>query len=191
MLRDVEVRESVADGLSLQRSRYDIARSRFVDNAGDGLDAGWSQGSVRESLFANNGDDGLDLGTSEARISGSEFRQMTDKGISVGERSRASVTDCAVLDSAIGITSKEDSRVAISNTLIRGNHTGLALYSDNQAYGGGFASVRNSVFSGNVNDMDVAPDSAIEVADVTRERENTIARSFSVFLSSLATSGAR
>jgi hypothetical protein len=39
--------------------------------------------------------------------------------------------------------------------------------------------------------MDVAPDSAIEVADVTRERENTIARSFSVFLSSLATSGAR
>ncbi|MBW2359853.1 MAG: right-handed parallel beta-helix repeat-containing protein [Deltaproteobacteria bacterium] len=191
ILRDVEIRDSVADGLSLQRSRFDIARSRFVANAGDGLDAGWSQGNVNESLFANNGDDGLDLGTSEALVAHSEFRQMTDKGISVGERSRASVTDCAVLDSSIGIASKEDSRVTISGTQFRGNHTGLALYSDNQAYGGGFAAVRNSVFSGNVNDMDVAPESSIEVADVTRERENTLARSFSVFLSSLATSGAR
>ena len=146
---------------------------------------------MSESLFANNGDDGLDLGTSEARITTSEFRQMTDKGISVGERSRASVTDCAVLDSAIGIASKEDSRVALSNTQIRGNHTGLSLYSDNRAYGGGFASVRDSIFSGNVNDMDVAEDSTIEVVDITRERENTVARTFGVFLSSLAASGAR
>lgn len=191
ILRDVEVRDGVADGLSLQRSRYDIARSRFVANAGDGLDAGWSQGSVADSLFANNGDDGLDLGTSEALITRSEFRQMTDKGISVGERSRASISDCAVLDSSVGIASKEDSRATISHTQFRGNHTGLSLYSDNRSYGGGFASVRESVFSGNVNDMDVTPESSIELAEIRRERENTVARTFSVFLSGLAASGAR
>ena len=155
------------------------------------MDAGWSQGSIDESLFANNGDDGVDLGTSEVRIAHSEFRQMTDKGISVGERSRALIEDCVVLDSAIGIASKEDSRATISGTQLRGNRVGLALYSDNHAYGGGFAAVRESVFAGNVSDMDVTPESRVELTDVTRERDNTVARSFSVFLSSLANSGAR
>lgn len=191
ILRHVEVREGAADGLSLQRSRFDIAHSRFVENVGDGTDAGWSQGSVSNSLFSSNGDDGLDLGTSEVSVARSEFRTMRDKGVSVGERSVLTLVRSDVLDSDIGVAAKEDSRAALIETDVRGNRLGVALYRDNPAYGDGYASVTGGTFSGNVEDWQVSPGSEIELAQVRRERENTIARSVSVFLSSLAASGAR
>ena len=191
ILREVEVRDGAADGLSLQRSRFDVAYSRFVANRGDGADAGWSHGSVSDSLFSNNGDDGLDLGTSEVSVARSEFRTMADKGVSVGERSALTLVRSDVLDNDIGVASKEDSRAALIETDVRGNRLGVALYRDNPAYGHGFASVRGGIFSGNVEDWEVADGSEIQLADVQRERENTIARSVGVFLSSLAASGAR
>jgi hypothetical protein len=171
---DLELRDSEVggarhgEGLSLKRAGFDLARTRFVDNASDGLDAGWAQGSVRDCSFVDNGDDGIDLAGTAVRVWDSSFRGMGDKAISAGEKSWVSVADSRIAESRVGIASKEDSRVYVVRTDILSNEIGFALYRDKPIFGPGFGRVTGGRFADNLHDIKIEQDSRLELKGVNQ-----------------------
>lgn len=170
VVEDCEVHDARdADGLSVKRAAFRVARSRFVSNGSDGLEAKWSHGRVSESLFANNADDGLDLADSEVHVEQSAFHWMGDKSISAGARSRVTIDSTRLSDSEIAIASKEDSTVDVRDTEIRRNELGFALYRDKPIFGGGAGTVTGGLFAHNARDFSVEPGSRLELNRVRRE----------------------
>jgi len=169
VIRDCDVRDGHGDdSLSVRRGYFQVARSRFIDNASDGFDAEWSTGTIEQSLFANNRDDGLDLATSEVRVHRGWFRRMGDKAISAGERSQVSVSDSSLVDSQIAIASKEDSRVDVEGSEFRRNEIGISLYRDNRIFGSGFGTVNGGLFAENLRDFAVETGSGLTLNGVER-----------------------
>jgi hypothetical protein len=152
----------------VRRGAFQVARSRFIDNASDGFDAEWTTGSVESCLFANNGDDGLDLATSEVRVHRGWFRRMGDKAISAGERSHVVVSDSTLVDSQIAIASKEDSRVEVRGTEFRRNEIGISLYRDNRVFGSGYGTIDGGLFAENLRDFAVETGSGLTLNGVER-----------------------
>jgi hypothetical protein len=169
VIRDSDVRGAHGDdALSVRRGFFQVARTRFIDNAADGFDAEWSTGSIEQSLFANNGDDGLDLATSEVRVHRGWFRRMGDKAISAGERSRVAVIDSRLVDSQIAIASKEDSRVEVESSEFRRNEIGVSLYRDNRVFGSGYGTISGGLFAENLRDFAVETGSGLTLNGVER-----------------------
>jgi hypothetical protein len=159
-LRASEIRDARGgEGLSVKRGRFEVVRTRFVDNGLDGLDAEWARGSIHDSVFARNGDDGLDLAGSRIRVSNSVFRGMRDKAISAGEDSVLRVADSEISRSRTALVSKEGSRVEVVRTDVVNNDVGFSLYRGKSPFGGGRGHVRGGRFSGNRRDIEIEPGS--------------------------------
>lgn len=196
---DLELRESAiegarrGEGLSVKRGRFVVVGTSFAGNSSDGLDAEWAQGSIRGSSFVDNGDDGLDLAGSAVRVWDSSFRGMADKALSVGERSWVSVADSQIVESRIGIASKEDSRVDVARTNIAGNEIGFALYRDKPLYGAGFGRITGGRLSGNLHDIKLEQDSRIELKGVNQNYASILDALTGLFgtRTALASGGAR
>ncbi|MCG8590580.1 MAG: CotH kinase family protein [Proteobacteria bacterium] len=169
VVRDAEIRGSHrGDGLSIQRGRFEVARTAFLGNRGDGLASRDASGFVRDSLFAHNADDGLDLASSRVRVQGSAFRDMRDKAISAGRRSELALSDSYIVDSQVAVASKEDSVVDVVRTEFRRNGLAVSLRRDAPAFGGGQARVVGGLFAGNRRDFEVDPGSQLELEGVDR-----------------------
>jgi hypothetical protein len=155
-LRASEIRDARGgEGLSVKRGRFEVVRTRFVNNGLDGLDAEWARGSIRDSVFAGNGDDGLDLAGARIRVSNSSFRDMRDKAISAGEDSVLRIADSEISRSRTALVSKEGSWVEVVRTDVVDNDVGFSLYRGKSAFGGGRGHVRGGRFSGNRRDIEI------------------------------------
>jgi len=172
VVEDCEIHDAhKADGMSVKRATFRVARTRFFSNGSDGLESEWSQGEVSDSLFANNGDDGLDLADSKVRVEQSAFYWMGDESISAGARSHVTIASTRLSDSETAIASKEDSTVDVRDTEFRRNELGFSLYRGKPMFGGGSGSVTGGLFAHNERDFSVEPGSRLELNHVQRQRE--------------------
>ncbi len=125
---------------------YDVQEQDAVDF--DGV----SGGIIRNNFISGSNDDGIDIGDgcADVVISGNRISGCVDKAISIGEESKnITVERCILSDSMFGIAVKDNSTAVIDHVTFFGNDTALAGYEKGEdAFGGGTASVTNSIFAG-------------------------------------------
>ena len=123
LLSNVKMRENhdADDVLHIVYSKnVHIIDSSIVDSLHDAIDVDVSDDVLIENVTIQNaGNDCVDVMTSNALLRNYKFDGCGDKGISVGERSVVVSIDGSITEAGIGIESKDESEVLMSNTLIK------------------------------------------------------------------------
>ena len=107
------------DAINLFRCEFNIENIKIENTFSDAFDADFCNGFMKKCSFINCGNDGVDISGGSLEISESEFLNIKDKAISAGEESKIKASKCAVLNSSMGIISKDLSVVeSIENKLL-------------------------------------------------------------------------
>jgi hypothetical protein len=106
------------DAINIVESSF-LLNDVFIDNTlSDGLDSDFSKGSVLHSELLNIGGDGLDFSGSNVLIINTKASNVKDKAVSAGEKSTLNIENSQFSNIGIGVVSKDESAVNVSNTSI-------------------------------------------------------------------------
>ncbi len=130
-------RNQCEDALNIIRSEFIIDNSSFEYIYGDAFDSDFSNGSLLNTEFKNIGNDAIDFSGSTIHIENVIVEKANDKGISGGEQSNLTVENTRIIESNIGVASKDLSIVEIYNSEIRDCNIGLVLLKKKPEYGPG------------------------------------------------------
>jgi hypothetical protein len=136
------------DGLNIVRSDFTIDRTLFADTPSDAFDADFSDGAISDSAFVRIGNDGIDVSGSQVRVTRVRVDGAGDKGLSAGERAELTLNDVDVNEAAIGVASKDDSKVAADHLAIRETAVGYAVYRKKPEFGPASMRVKRSSLVG-------------------------------------------
>lgn len=104
--------------------------------------------NCRVKNFTGSNSDGLDLGQAVVTtIDSVTFFNITDKGISVGLQSKLNVSNCAFVNTNLGLGLKDSSSANINHCTFYGVGTPVACYEKIRGRAGGNAFVKNSILS--------------------------------------------
>jgi len=123
------------DFLNLVHANYHIIGSDFSLVQSDAVDSDYSNGTIKNSSFTNIGNDAMDFSGSKSEISGVTIDRVGDKGISAGEKSKVSGMGINILNTEIGITSKDLSDVELTGVQIKDTRLGIAVFQKKPEYG--------------------------------------------------------
>tara|TARA_B100001057_G_scaffold446114_1_gene484385 strand:+ start:16784 stop:19561 length:2778 start_codon:yes stop_codon:yes gene_type:complete len=134
-------------------SNVKIKNSQFYNSIGDALDIDVSDVIISNCYFEHSGNDSIDFMSSRAKIENTNIFHSGDKGISVGENSKISIIKSSITKSFIGVESKDNSLVKMTNSSLINNNISLHGYNKNWRYGkeGGNFDIENSKFISNTN----------------------------------------
>ena len=123
------------DFLNLIHTKYRIVGSEFSLVQSDAVDSDYSLGSIENSTFADVGNDAMDFSGSKAEISDIAMDRVGDKGISAGEKSKVTGIRINILNTEIGITSKDLSEVELTGVQIKDTRLGIAAFQKKPEFG--------------------------------------------------------
>jgi hypothetical protein len=135
------------DFLNIIRSSFSIDNSKFENVLFDALDSDFSKGTVSNSSFSSVGNDALDFSGSEVVLNNLKINKVGDKAMSVGERSDIKASNISILNSYIGIASKDSSRVLVNNINFYNTEYIAAAYQKKPEFGPASISFDNSLVS--------------------------------------------
>ncbi len=139
-----------------------IKNSLFIRSKSDALDVDISNVVVENSQFIDSGNDAIDLMTTNALVINTTFSHSADKGISIGEGSNLLAINNLIVDSEIGMQSKDTSLAYIYNTSFIDNKKAIDAYHKNWRYAqGGRIYVDQSVFKNNGHNATVGKKSHV------------------------------
>ncbi|MEM7101919.1 MAG: right-handed parallel beta-helix repeat-containing protein [Bacteroidota bacterium] len=124
------------DGLNIIRSEFSLVNSTISNTFSDGFDADFCKGLISNTRFINTGNDGLDLSGSVVTIEQCYIDKTGDKGISVGERSSVIIKSATILNSPVGVASKDLSKTIIEQIDLENCTTGFSAYRKKPEFGG-------------------------------------------------------
>lgn len=131
-------------------SRFYLRNSFVLRGNSDAIDLDISTGEIINNVVENSGGDGIDLMSSTPRIIGNRVSGSGDKGISIGEASTPFVFNNDIFKCSIGIEVKDRSDPILLHNRVVDSKTGLRERRKNWRYGGGgWATVAQTIFSGN------------------------------------------
>ncbi len=128
-------RNQCEDALNIIRSDFTVNQSSFEYIYGDAFDSDFSTGKVLNTVFRNIGNDAIDFSGSEILIQNTRIEKANDKGISGGEKSKLIVENTSIVESNIGVASKDLSIVEVYNSEILDCNFGLVLFRKKPEYG--------------------------------------------------------
>lgn len=124
------------DGLNIIRSKFEIRNSEFSKFASDAFDGDFTKGVIHASNFHDVTGDAIDVSGSQVQLSDVILGNIGDKALSAGEESQIDATDIVVVNTGIGVASKDLSEVRLERvTIKRAIHAGLAAYMKKLEYG--------------------------------------------------------
>ena len=100
------------DAINIINSKFKLDNLQIINSISDGLDSDFSDGSINNSFFKNIGGDAIDTSGSKVSIIGSEIYGAKDKGLSAGENSEIYVENFKIDSSKFGLVSKDLSKVS-------------------------------------------------------------------------------
>ncbi|HEX4934400.1 MAG TPA: right-handed parallel beta-helix repeat-containing protein, partial [Gemmatimonadaceae bacterium] len=131
-------------------SRFYLRDSFVLRGNSDAIDLDIATGELVGNVIEDAGGDGIDLMSSTPRIIGNRVRGSGDKGISIGEASTPFVFNNDIAECSIGIEVKDRSDPILLHNRVVDSKTGFRERRKNWRYGGGgWATVAQTVFSGN------------------------------------------
>ncbi|MBF0326584.1 MAG: CotH kinase family protein [Alphaproteobacteria bacterium] len=151
------------DGLNIKKASVTLKNVVFRDNSSDGFDGDFVVGQIKNCQFLNNGGDGLDVSGAQVAVIASDFDGMGDKGISVGENSEVVIFRGRIVNSKIGIASKDLSLTHVYGSLLGQNRTALSAYQKKPIFGPGRIEVYGGAFVANEVGVDVEGASRVAI----------------------------
>ena len=157
------------DALSVRYGRVVIRDARFTDNEVDGVDLDHSEGSIHRSLFAGGRrGDGLELSGSDVSIENSIFHRQGQRCLTAAENSTVRVRGSLLSGCSVGVTSRDDTRVEVRESLFLGNTRDFAASRRNEVFGGGHIHAEDLILVATGSEDRLDDWSQIEVEKVIR-----------------------
>ncbi|MDA3837368.1 MAG: CotH kinase family protein [Candidatus Delongbacteria bacterium] len=146
IMKNVAFKNNISeDALNVIRSNFSLDSVNFENTSSDAFDADFSNGTITNTKFVNCGNDGIDVSGSEITGKNLEIINAEDKAISAGERSSLEFENLKILDSEIGVTSKDKSVVKIDGIFIKNTKLGYTSFQKKSEYGSAEINVVKSI----------------------------------------------
>lgn len=117
-MRDSRIEGTVAeDGTNIFGTHFLLERVTFSECISDSFDGDFVTGTISGCTFVDGEADGVDFSGSDVTVKDCRFIDLGDKGISVGENTRCTVVGGEIINTSIGIASKD-----LSETKVEGTH---------------------------------------------------------------------
>ena len=129
------------DFLNIIRSDFSIDQSQFKGIFADALDCDFTKGVITNSSFIDIGNDAVDVSGTEVDISHVFMNYIGDKGLSAGEDSQMSAKWIDIRNAEIGVTSKDKSKVFLSDATLLNCRVGITLFQKKSEFGPGQATI--------------------------------------------------
>jgi len=126
------------DFLNIVRTDFSIDNTLFKNINADAFDCDFCTGSISNSVFLNIGNDGIDISGSKLKIHQVSMDKVGDKGLSAGEDSEMEVSLFTISNAEIGVTSKDQSTIIMSNVKLKNCRIGIALFQKKSEFGPAF-----------------------------------------------------
>jgi len=127
------------DSLNIISSKGSIESLKIRTAFADALDMDFSNVTIKNALIENAGNDCYDVSTGTYFIKNGQFEMCGDKGISVGEGSNLRAENLEVVNSNIGISSKDYSTVMSNLATFVNVTTCIEAKQKKQEFGGAVA----------------------------------------------------
>lgn len=137
-------RNQCEDALNIIRSDFMLSNSSFDYIYSDAFDADFSSGIVENNYYRNINNDAMDFSGSEITIRDTEVYGAKDKGISGGENSKLTIINTSIINSNIGVASKDLSIVEIIDSEVINCNYGLVLLQKKPEYGPSVVILKNT-----------------------------------------------
>ena len=123
------------DALNTIRSEFEISGCLFKNIFADAFDSDFCTGKVFETTFDFIGNDAIDFSGSKILIEKCFISNAKDKGISGGEASNITVINIKIINSNIGVASKDKSIVRVNNSEILNCNYGIVAFKKKPEFG--------------------------------------------------------
>lgn len=133
------------DALNIIRSEFEIENSKFENTFSDAFDGDFTSGKIYNTIFENCGNDGIDVSGSNISIENIYISNAGDKAISIGEDSQLDGSLVKILNTEIGITSKDLSTIHLSYIELIDTRVGFTVFQKKSEYGPAEISVSNVI----------------------------------------------
>jgi hypothetical protein len=167
------------DAFNAVRTRVRIDASLFRDTTSDAFDCDFCDAEITNTAFRNVANDGIDVSGSTVRVDNVVVDKAGDKGISTGEAIDLVATHVLVIDSNVGVASKDRSTLTVNDLTLRGCNWGIAAFQKKPEFGPavvrivGFRSegmeLRNLIQEGSiavVDDVTLPPSDAQNIREI-------------------------
>lgn len=126
------------DFLNVIRADFTMDQVLFKDIKADAFDCDFCTGVVANSSFVNVGNDGIDVSGTRIRVSHVTMDGIGDKGLSAGEGSDMEAQYVSIANAEIALTSKDRSRLVISDSEVARSRIGFAIFEKKSEFGPAF-----------------------------------------------------
>lgn len=123
------------DFLNIVRSDFSMDDTHFRKINADAFDCDFCTGTVTNSSFTEIGNDGIDISGTKIEIRHVAMSKVGDKGLSAGENSDMDAKWIEITDAEIGVTSKDRSRITLSDTKLLNARIGITLFEKKTEFG--------------------------------------------------------
>lgn len=123
------------DALNIVKSDFQMSDCSFAQIFADAFDSDFSTGNLSSTSFEDVLNDAIDFSGSVVNISHCTMDRIGDKGVSGGEGSTLTVSNVKVRHAAIGIASKDRSRLITDSCAISDCDYGLVVFQKKPEYG--------------------------------------------------------
>ncbi len=123
------------DYLNIVRSQFLLSDNLFENTNSDSIDIDFSNGIIKDSIFNISLNDAIDFSGSNVNLSNIKIINAGDKAISAGEQSKILIDGLIVLNSKMGIVSKDKTKLSAQNIYISGTDIAVAAYIKKNEYG--------------------------------------------------------
>ncbi len=123
------------DALNTIRSDFEVTECLFKNIFSDAFDSDFCNGKVFETTFNFIGNDAIDFSGSKILIEKCFISNAKDKGISVGEASNITVINTKIINSNIGVASKDKSIARVNNSEILNCNYGIVALQKKPEFG--------------------------------------------------------
>ena len=153
------------DYLNIIRSDFLLSNTFFENTNGDSVDIDFSNGIIKDSIFNKSLNDAIDFSGSSVNLLNIKIIGAGDKAISAGEESEIFINDMLILNSKMGLVSKDNSKLHAENVNISETDIAIAAYIKKSEYGPGFIKAKNIMISDSKLDYFKQKNSFITIND--------------------------
>ena len=134
-LSDVSIINSKAeDAINLVSSSFEIDKLSVDGSFSDAVDLDFSSGVIKKLFCMNIGNDCLDISEANVTVQNIEVFNAEDKAISAGENTNLFIDKIDIFDSAIGLVSKDGSKLEVKNANFNDVVLPIAVFQKKASY---------------------------------------------------------
>ena len=129
------------DAINIIKSKGNISLMEIYNSLFDGLDLDFSNININQLSVSHSGNDCSDFSFGNYKIDELNLSNCGDKGVSIGERTNAGIENMNIINSNIGLASKDSSIVNVTNALIKNTKFCISAYNKKNEFDGGRVNV--------------------------------------------------